>query len=129
MIFTKRSIVYNCFFDTISGEGEIEIASPDQWDSLQALFIDWLGILSQDEIDDILPGWTYNCLVIGVILKSGNYLLMPKAGDKKACIFEFEHEGFAIIEHAPNIVEFIVNSINLDSARLTHMPLICVLSG
>lgn len=109
------------FFDKVSGEAAIELASPEQWDSLQAEFSNWLDILSQDEKDDILPLWAYNCLVIGEIPNSGNYLLMPKDGDKKGYLFEFEHDGFEFIEHAPNIVEFIIKSLNPDSARLRHM--------
>ena len=109
------------YFDEKSGDAALYIASPDQWVSLHSYFGDWLEGLEEDERDELLPEWIDNCLVIGEIPHSGNYILMPKSGEKTGYVYEFEHDGFEFIELAKDIEEYIKTMLNLNSSGLTNI--------
>ncbi len=70
------------YFDEKSGDAALYIARPDQWDSLNSYFSDWLEGLDQDEREELLPEWLDNYLTIGEIPHSGNFILVPTAGEK-----------------------------------------------
>jgi len=86
--------------DPSSGEAAFYIASPDEWDSLKSDFRPWID---DDEEKELLPAWIDDCLVIGEIPMSGNYLLMPLSGEKRGVVFIFDHDGLEFIEHAVDI--------------------------
>jgi len=109
------------YFDETSGDAALYIASPNQWESLHSYFSDWLEGLEEDERKELLPEWIDDCFVIGEIPHSGNYILMPKNGEKIGYVYEFEHDGFEFIELAENIEEYIKKMLNLDSSSLTNI--------
>lgn len=108
------------YHDPLSGDAAFYIASPDQWALLEGYFRPWLEDLD-DEEKEFLPYWIDNCIVIGEIPQSGNYLLMPIAGEKRGFVFEFEHDGFEFIEWASDIETFVYQLLDPDSSTLTKM--------
>ena len=101
-----------------SGDAAFYIASPDQWDELTECLRDWADL---DDEPELLPDWLDNCIAIGEIPQSGNYLLVPTIGAMAGHISEFEHDGFEFIDHASNIKDFVIKMLKPDSAILTHM--------
>lgn len=109
------------YHDEVSGDSAIYIAEPEQWAALQNNFSDWVGYLDDDEKTELIPEWIDNCIVIGEIPASGNYILMPTTGKKSGYVFLFEHDGFEFIELASNIEAYIHRMLNLDSNMLTQI--------
>lgn len=109
------------YVDEMSGDTAIAIANPEQWEALSDDFGGWLDDLDEDEKQELLPAWIDDCRVIGELPHSGNYLLMPMAGEKAGFVFEFEHDGFEFIERAKDLEDYIQKMLNLDSASLTAM--------
>lgn len=104
-----------------SEDAAFYIASPEQWDSLLEDFSVWVDDLDEEEEEELLPEWIDNFITIGEISYSGNYLLVPIAGEVSGHVFEFEHDGFEFIDLAPNIHDFILSSLKPDSRSLTKM--------
>jgi hypothetical protein len=77
--------------------------------------------LDEEEEEELLPKWIDNFITVGEIPSSGNYLLVPIAGEMAGHVFEFEHDGFEFIDLASNINNFIANSLKPDSRSLTRM--------
>lgn len=109
------------YHDPASGEAAFHIAAPDQWEELDVCFRPWLGGIDEEEERDLLPDWIGDCLVIGEIPQSGNYLLVPVAGECRGFVFEFEHDGFEFIERASTIEQFVLSALELDESSLTRM--------
>ncbi len=111
-----------------SGDAAFYLANPDQWESLREHFFEWLGYLDEEEFNELIPSWVNDCIAIGEIPSSGNYLLMPTEGDLSGRVFEFEHDGFEFIELGSNLGEFVLNMLNPDSKILigiaSHMTFI-----
>lgn len=105
------------YHDQVSDESAIYIGSPDEWDSLESDFLPWLDCLDEDA----LPSWIDDCLVIGEVPQSGNYLLLPLSGEKRGYVFEFEHDGFEFIELAPDIEKFIYQLLDPSASTLAEM--------
>lgn len=103
------------YLDEASGDAAFHIAHPSQWPELDDEFRPWI------EADDDLPEWIEDCLVIGEVPHSGNYLLVPTTGPEAGKVFEFEHDGFEFIELGTSLPDFVARSLDLDSARLTDM--------
>ena len=102
-----------------SGDAAFFIASPSQWSELDSDFRPWLEGIEEDEADDHLPVWIKDCLVVGEIPQSGNYLLVPTAGPDAGKVFEFEHDGFEFIELGQSLPDFVARTLDLDTSRLT----------
>lgn len=109
------------YFDEKSGDAALYIASPDQWESLHDHFNGWIEDLDDDESEELLPDWIDDCYVIGEIPQSGNYILVPKSGDKTGYVYEFEHDGFEFIELAKDIEQYIRKMLNLNASTLTNI--------
>lgn len=109
------------YYDPVSDEAAIYIGSPDEWGSLKSDFLPWLDCLDENEKEDALPSWIDDCLVIGVVPQSGNYLLVPLSGEKCGYMCEFEHDGFEFIELAPDIEKFIYQLLDPSASTLAEM--------
>jgi len=114
------------YADELSGDSAFYLAKTSEWSDLHEHYSGWLEIFDDEdpedlEDDDMIPDWVNNCLVFGEIPHSGNYLLMPLAGIKTGYVFEFEHDGFEFIEHAPNIESFLQQVIKPTESMLTDM--------
>jgi hypothetical protein len=99
----------------------IYIGEPKEWAEFADRFAGWVDILDEYERAELLPEWIDNCVVIGEVPYSGNYLLMPTLGEHAGYIFEFEHDGFEFIEEAQDIEAYIEAMLNPDGARLVNM--------
>ncbi len=109
------------YFVEVSQESAAYIASPCKWIALHGDFNDWIVSLNEDEKTDLLPDWIDDCLTIGEIPNSGNYLLMPVTGDKVGHVFEFSHDGFEFIELASDLEEYVYKMIKPDATTLLGM--------
>jgi hypothetical protein len=109
------------YHEPTSGDAAFYIASPVQWGSLEGYFRLWIEGLDEDEEIELLPSWIDNCIVIGEIPESGNYLLIPLSGEKRGFVFEFEHDGFEFIERAPDIEQFVHQLLDPDASALSRM--------
>jgi hypothetical protein len=107
------------YHDPKSDEAAFYIASPDQWQALDEQFRPWLEIAEDEE--DALPPWIDDCIVIGEIPATGNYLLMPLSGEQRGGVFEFEHDGFEFIERAPDIEAFVRRALAPSAPDLVCM--------
>lgn len=107
------------YLDEKSGDAAFFIASPSQWSELDSDFRPWLEGIEEDEEEEYLPDWIKDCLVIGEIPHSGNYLLVPTSGPDAGKVFEFEHDGFEFIELGQSLPEFVARTLDLDTSRLT----------
>lgn len=107
------------YLDEQSGDAAYYIASPSQWSELDGYFRPWLDGVSEDEAADYLPAWIADCLVVGEIPQSGNYLLLPISGPEAGKIFEFEHDGFEFLELGSSLPDFVTRTLDLDARRLT----------
>lgn len=108
------------YHDPISDDAAFYIASPDEWASLDGYFRPWLDCVNERE-EELLPTWIDDCIVIGEIPQSDNYLLMPCSGEKRGFIFEFEHDGFEFIECATDIEQFVLQLLDPSTSALTGM--------
>lgn len=104
-----------------SGDSAFFIASPEQWDSLMGYFRGWIDSLDEAEKRQLLPDWIDDCIALGEIPRSGNYLLMPTDGSKAGRLFEFEHDGFELVELGSNLIEFVSHAIDPTGKTLRSM--------
>lgn len=95
------------YLEEQSGDAAYFLASPSQWQELESDFRPWLEGIGQEETDEYLPDWTSDCIVIGEIPRSGNYLLVPTAGPEAGKVIEFEHDGFEFIELGTSLADFV----------------------
>jgi hypothetical protein len=109
------------YLDEQSGDAAYFIASPAQWLKLDNNFRPWLDSLDEDERAEYLPDWIEQCIVVGEIPRSGNYLLVPTSGPDAGYVFEFEHDGFEFIELASSLPDFVMRSLDLNVHQLTEM--------
>jgi hypothetical protein len=103
------------YVDEHSGDAAYLIASPSQWQELDSQFRPWLESMEEDD----LPAWISDCIVVGEIPRSGNYLLLPAVGPDAGKVFEFEHDGFEFLELGASLPAFVLHTLDLDSRRLT----------
>ena len=108
------------YFDQKSGDAAFYIARPEEWDGLLECFNNWMEDVI-DEDPDWLPYWVGNCIAIGEIPASGNYLLVPLTGDKKGHVYEFDHDGYEFKEYGSNVEEFIRKVLKPDAELLTDI--------
>lgn len=109
------------YVDEQSGDAAYFLASPSQWAELDGDFRPWLDGLDEDEAAEYLPPWIDDCIVVGEIPRSGNYLLVPASGPDAGKVFEFEHDGFEFLELGSTIPDFVARTLDLDSRQLTAM--------
>lgn len=107
------------YVDEQSGEAAYYLASPSQWANLDGDFRPWLDDLDEDEAAEYLPTWINDCIVVGEIPRSGNYLLVPSSGADAGKVFEFEHDGLEFIELGESLPQFVAHTLDLDTHRLT----------
>ena len=108
------------YYDEKSGDAAFYIAKPEEWGGLLECFNNWMEDVTDDN-PEWLPYWVGNCIAIGEIPESGNYLLVPLSGDKKGHVFEFEHDGYEFKEYGSSVEEFIRKALKPDSELLTDM--------
>lgn len=109
------------YVDEQSGEAAYFLASPSQWSELNECFRPWLEEFDEDEAAGCFPSWINDCIVIGEIPQSGNYLLVPASGPDIGKVFEFDHDGFEFLELGENLPDFVIRMLDLDSFRLTRI--------
>ena len=109
------------YFDPESREAALYIAPSGHWSALDADFSLWIEGLEGEEEEELLPGWIHSRLVIGEIPGTGNYILVPSEGENTGCIFEFEHDGFEIIERAESLESYIIHMLEPDESTLSGM--------
>jgi len=108
------------YFDPISGDSARRLAPPSEWRELAASFGRWVDDLSEAEWLEFLPaGASGEVLVIGETPHSGNYVLMPTAGELGGHVFEFDHDGFECIDVADDLEQYLERMLKPDAARLT----------
>lgn len=116
------------YADEDSGEAALLLAPPSDWPALRAAFDGWTDGMDADERAEYLPEWADAALVIGEEPDTGNYLLMPTAGDEAGQVFLFDHDGFEFIEQAPDILSLAWKQLDPDDRALlmiaTHMRFI-----
>jgi hypothetical protein len=113
---TFGSVVFD--FDEQSGDAAKCIASPSDWGQLSELFDDWVAILDEQERGEVLPDWIDDCLVIGEEPHTGNYILMPTAGDASGRVFLFDHDGFEFFEEAEDLIQYVKRLLSPDDDLL-----------
>ena len=109
------------YVDEQSGDAAFFVASPLLWPELDSDFRPWLDGLDDEEVAECLPPWINDCIVIGEIPRSGNYLLVPCSGAEAGKVFEFEHDGFEFVELGSSLPDFVMGTLDLDARRLTAM--------
>jgi hypothetical protein len=109
------------YLDEASGDAAYRLAPPSEWAELDSYFRPWLEGVSEEDADEYLPDWIADCLVVGEIPHSGNYLLLPTRGADAGKVFEFEHDGFEFIALGASLADFVRKTLDLDPARLTAM--------
>lgn len=109
------------YLDEQTGEAAYHLASPSKWEELDGDFRPWVEDLDDGEADEYLPSWIDDCIVVGEIPRSGNYLLIPLTGPDAGKVFEFEHDGFEFIELGKSLPDFVALSLDLDGRRLSAM--------
>lgn len=107
------------YVDEQTGEAAYHLASPSQWSQLDGDFRLWLECLDDEEAAECLPPWIDDCIVVGEIPQSGNYLLIPASGPDAGKVIEFEHDGFEFIELGNSLPDFVARTLDLDARRLT----------
>ena len=95
------------YYEPESEECAFYIAPPDHWKELECRFRMWLEGMTDEEMAGSVPPWVNDCLVVGSLPGTGNYLLIPSAGEDRGKVFEFEHDGFEFIELADSLPSFI----------------------
>ena len=116
---TFESVLF--YHDENSGDAAKYLAPPSEWAELHDSLRDWIDALSEAERAECLPGWIDSCLVIGETPRSGNYVLMATEGASAGHVFEFDHDGFELIEAAPDIVMYVHKLLKPDGPRLVAM--------
>jgi len=109
------------YFNEESQESAFYIAAPAQWEALDGQFRMWLEGLDEEEMEEYVPAWVPDCIVVGSIPRSGNYLLVPSDGPECGKIFEFEHDGFEFIKLAESLPSFVEGALVPTSRELSSM--------
>lgn len=109
------------YFDEESGESAFYIGSPSQWDEFRDQFESWIEGMDDDEMEECVPSWAKDCLVVGEVPRSGNYLLVATSGPEAGSVFEFEHDGFEFIELADSLPNFVHKMLAPKSRDLTEI--------
>jgi len=109
------------YSDAESGESAYFIGSQAQWSELAGYFEPWLEGMDEDERAECVPPWINDCIVVGEIPSSGNYLLIPISGTGAGKVFEFEHDGFEFIELGSSLPSFILQTLSPDRRQLREM--------
>lgn len=116
------------YADADSDEAAILLASPSDWTHLRRHFEGWTEAMGPDEREEYLPEWVDAALVIGEEPGTGNYLLMPTTGEQAGHLYLFDHDGFDLIEQAPDIISYAWKQLDLDDSALlviaTHLRFI-----
>jgi hypothetical protein len=76
------------YYVEASGESAKRIASPADWPGFAGRFRDWLQQLAGPGRNDSLSDWVDDCLVIGEEPHSGNFLVVPCAGNAAGAVHE-----------------------------------------
>jgi hypothetical protein len=90
-------------------------------ESLLEYFSAWIDDLDGEVKGELLPKWVDDCIVIGEIPNTGNYLLVPTAGEKSGHVIKFEHDGFEFIDQASSMDDFILSMLKRNSEMFTNM--------
>jgi hypothetical protein len=109
------------YCDGESGESAYYIGTEAQWSELAKDFQSWLEGMNEDELAECVPLWTNDCIVVGEVPSSGNYLLIPTSGTDAGKVFEFEHDGFEFIELGSSLPSFVLRTLSPDARQLTGM--------
>jgi len=109
------------YFDEDSGDAAYAIVAPAGWPGLGEDFADTFAHLSDEELSEWLPVWCKDCLVVGTIPASGNYLLVATSGREAGKVFCFDHDGFEFIEIGSDLPNFVMRAMEPDSKTLTRM--------
>lgn len=116
------------YVDEESGDAARQIAGPHAWSELYSQFNDWFDSSSGEELEELAPKWIKQCLAIGEVPRTGNYLLMPVSGDVAGHVFLFDHDGFEFTDCADDLVEFVEKMLAPNDELLldmaTHMRFI-----
>jgi hypothetical protein len=118
------------YCNPVSGDSAFYIATPGEWPYLEEDLRMWFEGLSEAECAELLPSWIEDCVVIGEIPASGNYLLVPLVGPERGWVFEFEHDGFEFIACAHSVEQFIQQVLDPDTLTLKGMSShMCFMDG
>lgn len=109
------------YFDEISGDAAYSIVSPAEWLDLGQDFADTFAHLSEDDLKDWLPAWCADCIVVGQVPASGNYLLVPASGPDAGQVFRFDHDGFEFASVGSDLPNFVERALKPDPQALLTM--------
>lgn len=105
------------YFDDESGDSAYYIGSSAQWDEFRSTLDSWLEELPSDDI----PSWVKDCLVVGEVPRSGNYLLVATTGSESGSVYLFDHDGFEFSKLANSLPEFVDKKLTPSPIELTAM--------
>lgn len=109
------------YHDEKSGDAARYIAPIEVWPELNEDFSGWLEGLDESEREEYVPEWVETALVVGEEPHSGNYVLIPVAGEEAGAVYHFEHDGFEFNRHAGSLLEYASKLLDLDGAALTYI--------
>ena len=95
------------YCDTIGDDSAFFLAHPGEWPDLKNGFKMWCDGLTDSEMEELLPDWLEDCIVVGEIPQSGNYFLIPMSGNDLGKVIEFGHDGFEFIERGSDVSAFL----------------------
>lgn len=95
----------------------IYLAPVGEWPGLGSHASEWLGSLSEDEKNELVPAWTNNAVVFAEVPNSGNYFILGVEGEHHGKIFYFDHDGFEFEFFAQSFEEFL-QKITSDPAKM-----------
>lgn len=109
------------YHDEKSGDAARYIAPVQVWPELHEGFSGWLDGLDESELEEYLPGWVETALVVGEEPNSGNYVLVPTAGEDAGSVYHFEHDGFEFNRHAGSLMDYALKLLDLDGQALAYI--------
>lgn len=115
--------------DPDSDDSAFYIGTPEEWAEFDEALRCWFEDLTPGERSGLLPPWIDDCLVIGEIPRSGNYLLVPLSGPRKGHVVEFDHDGFSFNDLGDDVEQFVWRALSPDSASLGAMAAFLTFPG
>ena len=94
------------FCDTKSDASAYYIAHPSQWSELQRELFGWFEGLTDSQVEEFIPSWVGEAIVLGEKRSSGNYYLLRTDDKNQSKVYEFEHDGFKFVEVADSFAVF-----------------------
>ncbi|MFO1494267.1 MAG: hypothetical protein U1F26_06355 [Lysobacterales bacterium] len=109
------------YFDEESGDSAYYIGSPAEWEEFRSALDSWLDGMPTDDTEDGIPSLVRDCVVVGEVPRSGNYLLVATTGTETGSVYLFDHDGFEFPRLANSLPEFVIKRLTPSPTELTVM--------